>query len=267
MAEDLNTDQAVIDQDLNNADAVNQQDLNTDQTVTDQNQDAKLADGTTADKTVKYSEFQKANEAKKVAEEQTAYAQRQLELMQANTATQTQQAPVKQAGSTYEQAMLDCGLTPDDLYGENMIKVQNRKAQIDTAIMQQNNAVSSSSQFMIAHPDAAQVVGTVNPATGQIVAPSRELMEFLAKKPGYASACTPQVAYDLIMRERELIELKKLQSTNQEHRNRQNIDNASQPLGGSAAGGSGAGDVNGQQMMTREQVLEIERKLANGERV
>ena len=69
------------------------------------------------------------------------------------------------------------------------------------------------------------------------------------------------------MAERNLLRLESKAAVNQEHLNRQNADLASQPLGGSAAGGGGAGDSQNQQMLSRELVAEIERKLANGEEV
>ena len=61
---------------------VAQQDL-TDPSVRDQNQDV-LADGTSAEKDVPYYELKKATDAKKTAEEGRLYAERQLELYQAN---------------------------------------------------------------------------------------------------------------------------------------------------------------------------------------
>ena len=83
---DLNTDQAVTDQGLNNADGATQQDL-TDQAVADQKKDV-LADGTDTNKTVPYAKLKEASDARKEAEEKAAYAQRQLELLQAQQAGQ-----------------------------------------------------------------------------------------------------------------------------------------------------------------------------------
>ncbi len=270
---DLNSAGTVDQQDLKNADVVNQQDLNNDAgSVDQQNQDAKLADGTDADKTVKYSDLKKATDAKneaeearKAAEEQAAYSQRQLELMQQQQLVNAN--PPQRPLSSMEQALADCGVTTDDLYdGANLVKVQNRKDEIDHARLQQQQANFTNQQFIIQHPDINQVVGSVNPTTGQIMSVSPELIALLSKKPHLAGACvTAEIAYDLVMQERELNKFTKTQASTEEHKNRQEIDNVSQPLGGSAAGGSGAGEINGQRMMTREQVLETERKLEAGE--
>ncbi len=269
---DLNNAGAVDQQDLNKADSVNQQDLNNDGSVDQQEQDGKLADGTDENKTVKYADLKKATDrvaeeskARKAAEEQAAYAQRMLELLQANQPQQTQQ----QAGSTYEQAMIDLGITTDDLYdGANIVKVQNRKAVLDTALQQQQSAFTATKQFVASHSDFTQVVGSVNPTTGFIVAWSQEALSLQQKKPWLAGAFqSAQGAYEAVMQERKLTELETKAAVNQEHLNRQDIDNASLPLGASAAGGGGAGDPQNQRMMTREEVIETERKLANGEEV
>ncbi len=262
MAEnDLNNTQVVTEQeDLNKADSVDQQDLNSD-SVNQEQQDGKLADGTDANKTVKYSELKKATDRAKVAEDQASYAQRQLELLQVSAT-----ARPEQAGSTFEQALSDLGFTADDYYGENIIKVQNRKSQLDAAAQQQQMSTSANMQFVNSHPDFAQVVGSVNPATGQIISLSQEALILLQKKPYLANA-SYQAAYDEVLQARKFAEFESKATVNQEHLNRQGADNVSQPLGGSAAGGGGASDPNNQQMMTRDQQLEIRRKVANGEEI
>ena len=267
---DLNTDQVVTDPDLNNVDAVNQQGVADDQVAGDQVQDDKLADGTSASKSVPYTEMQKQVEARKTAEEQTAHAQRQLELYQAKEAGRIQSGQNNQVAapqSSMEQALVDCGLTADDLYdGNNKIKIQVRKDQIDAAQRRQGQANIANTQFMNAHPDAAQVVGSVNPITQQLV-PSAEFSQLLAAKPHLAGACTDfQGAYNIVMEQRKLAEYEKKAAINTEHQNRTNTDVITKPLGGSAAGaGGGAGKQGGQALMTREQVLEVERKLRTGE--
>ncbi len=264
--EDLNKAQAVTEQDLNKADPVNQQDLNKDGLVGQKEQDDTLADGTDPNKQVPYSKLKEAADGRKAAEEQAANTQRQLEILQANMQGQQQATQPKQVNSTYEQAMLDLGLTADDLYGENMIKVQNRKAELDTALQQFQTAHTANQQFITSHPDFTEVVGSVNPTTGQIMSWSKEASALLQKKPYLAGVVnTAQGAYQAILDERKLVEFEKNAAVNQEHLNRQNLDNASQPLGGSAAGSGGAGDPNNQPMMSREQVQEIERKLVAGE--
>ena len=67
------------------------------------------------------------------------------------------------------------------------------------------------------------------------------------------------------MNKRKLAEFETKAAVTDEHLNRQGIDTNTQPLGGSAAGGGGAGDPSGQGLLTREQTAEIERKIANGE--
>lgn len=271
---DLNKVGAVAQQDLNKADVVNQQDLDNAGVVDQQKQDDKLADGTDANKDVKYSDLKKATdranteaEARKAAEEQAAYAQRQLELMQQQAVVQAN-AP-QQPLSPMEQALVDCGLTADELYvGENYVKVINRKDQILNANQQQQQIVNANQQFIAQHPDVSQVVGSVNPMTGQIMTCSPELMAILAKKQYLAGACTTvQATYDIVLQERKLAEFEKAQASNQEHQNRQEVDSNTLPMGGSAAGGGGTGDPNNQSLMTREQVLAIREKMANGEEI
>ena len=255
---DLNNAQAVTEPtDLNSADVVNQQDLEA-QPVQEQNQEV-LADGTDANKTVPYAKLKEASDARRIAEEQAAHAQRQLELYQAQ-AVQAQQTYV-QPKSTSEQALDNCGLTADDLYGENIVKFQNEKDRLAGVQRQRDNATMAQQQFVMSHPDSNQVVGSVNPATGQFMA-SAELLALLAKKPHLTAACnTVEIAYDLVMQERQLNELQKTQTIATEQQTRQNVDNKTQPLGGSAAGGMGGGSPQGQGLLSREQVREIEASL------
>lgn len=264
---DLNNAQVVVEQDLKKADAVNQQDL-TAQAVTEQ--DDKLANGTSKSKTIKYSEFEKANrakqeaeEAKKAAEEQAAHAQRQLELMQQQNAL-VNPSPEKPK-TPAEQALSEMGITADELYGDALITFQNRKDQIVAQQAQQQQGLAMAQQFIVNHSDINEVVGNVNPATGQIVSPNAELLALLAKKPHLATASL-ETLYESVMDSRKISEYEKNQAALNEHQARQGIDNETAPLGGSAAGGGAGGDVQ-QPMMTREQVLEVERKLAAGEAV
>lgn len=259
---DLEKDQLVADPGLK-ADPAPQQDLN--QPVT--GQDDLLADGTKEeDKTVKYAEFKKANEAKKLAEEQAAFAQQQLQIIQANQQP-APQVTQPQAGSTYELAMQQLNLTADDLYdGGNQLRIQNRKAELDMQLQQQQSANTANQQFMTSHPDFNQVVGIVNPANQTIMQWSAEALALKQKKP-WLNLQTAQGLYEAVMEERKLLDLEKKAAVNTEHLNRQEIDTNTQPMGGSAAGGGGAGDAKNQVMMTREQSLEIRAKLANGEKV
>ena len=266
MEKDLNKAQAVTEPDLKETQPVTESGV-TEQVADVQKQDEKLADGTSTEKDVPYSELKKATDAKNAAEEQTAYAQRQLELMQQQALVQAN-APQQPMTST-EQALADLGLTADDIYvGENYVKIMNRKDQIDSVKTQQQQIAVGNQQFAAQHPDVSQVVGSVNPMTGQIMTCSPELMSLLTKKPYLAGACTTvQAAYDIVLHERKLAEFEKTQASNQEHQNRQEVDNTTQPMGGSAAGGGGAGDPNNQSLMSREQVLAIEQKLADGEEI
>ncbi|KKM81437.1 hypothetical protein LCGC14_1329760 [marine sediment metagenome] len=261
---DLNNSQSVADSDLNTDQSVTGQDLN--QLVTEKQAET-LADGDDeSKKTVKYEEFKKANEAKKAAEEQSQLLQNQLAIMQANQ----QVAPVEtqQPGSTYELAMQQLGISADDLYGENIIKVQTRKSELDTMLQQQQSALTANRQFILSHPDFTQVVGSVNPTNGQIMTWSQEALSLQQKKPYLAATFqSAQGAYQAVMDERQLVELKSKADANKEHLIRQGVELETNPLGGSAAGGGAGGDPNNQQMLTREQVLEIERKLANDEKV
>ena len=261
---DLNTGQSVADTDLNKAQAVIEPDLI--QPVTE-GQAATLADGDDkSKKTVKYDEFTKANEAKKAAEAESQLLRNQMALLVANQ-QQVQQPTTQQPGSTYELAMQQLGLTADDLFGGNIVKVQSRKAELDTMLQQQQSVFTANQQFISNHPDFTQVVGSVNPATGQIIAWSQEALALQQKKaylvPAFQSA---QGAYQAVMEERRLVELESKDTANKEHLTRQGIDTKINPLGGSAAGGVAADAMN-QQLLSTDQVLEIKRKLAAGESV
>ena len=270
--DDLNTDQVVTDQtDLNNTDVVNQGDL-TDQVVDDQNKTDVLADGTDANKQVPYAKLKAEADARKAAEEQASHAQRQLELMQAQQqgAQMQQQQSTQQAqpNNTFELAMQQLGITTEDMYDpENQLKVQRLKSQLDGQLIQAQQGVIAAQQFMATKTDTMQVVGSVNPQTGQIMTMSPALSDLLIRKPHLKAACVSvQAAYDLVKQDQLLTEYEKTKNINQQHQNRVNADIKTQPGGGSSAGGGGgAGDQAGQQMMTREQVADIERRLAAGE--
>ncbi len=264
MEKDLNSEQSVATQDLN-AGAVAQQDLN--QSVTG-GQDEILADGTKrSEKTVKYEEFEKANEKAKAAEETTRLTQQKLDQsVQQNQvlADRMVQQTATQPKTSMEQAIADLGLIAADLYGEDYVRVMNRKEQIDAANSQQQAQAIANQQFAQSHPDVSEVVGAGIGTRGFLA--SQELSELLRSKPHLsASAQTPEGAYKLVMEERELKKLQSAENSNQEHQKR--VDDATLPLGGSAAGGGGAGDPAGQKIMTREQSLGIREKLARGEPV
>ena len=266
MAEDLNNEQSVATQDLKSAGAVNQQDLN--QSVTGK-PDEMMADGSKkSEKTVKYEEFEKANQKAKDSEEARLLAEQNLaqavQLNQQMAAQQPQQTA--QPGSTYELAMQQLNLTADDLYGENIVRVNARKAELDTAMQQQQSVFSANQQFIQSHPDFTQVVGSVDPTTGRIMAWSQEAMSLKQKKPYLAASFnSAQGAYEAVISERRLAELEKNDAANKEHQNRQGIDIETSPQGGSAAGGGTAGDTNNQKMMSREQVAQIRKDMANDE--
>ena len=271
MAKDLNSEQSVATQDLKGTDVVNQSDLN--QSVAG-GQDEILADGSKkSEKTVKYEEFEKANQKAKDEEAARILAEQKLaQAVQLNQqAVSNQQVAQKaaQPSSTYELAMQQLGLTADDLYdGNNIVKVQNRKAELDTAMQEQQSMFTANQQFIQSHSDFTQVVGSVNPMTGAIMSWSQEALALKQKKPYLAASFqSAQGDYQAVMDERKLTELETAAAANKEHLARQDIDTETGPLGGSAAGGGTGGDPNSQPMMTREQVAEIERKLANGESV
>ena len=264
---DLNNADLVDQQDLKDAGVVNQQDLNNADLVDQQGQDDTLSDGTSKDKTVKYEDLKKATDRTKVAEEAAAHAQRDLEIMQQAQQMSSQQQTAQPVGTTYEQAMLNLGLTADEMYdGNNIVKVNIEKSRLDGIVQQAQQATSSNQQFVNSHPDFSQVVGSVNPMTGQMVSWSPEALALQAKKPHLAGAFqTASGAHQAIMDERRLVELETKQKVANEHLKRQNVDNVIGPLGGTAAGGGTGGDIQSQELLTREQTLDIERRLAAGE--
>lgn len=256
---DLNTNQSVAGSGLTDQPATGQ-DLN--QLVTE-----KLADGDDKDtKTVKYTEFEKANKAKVAAEEETRLMREHMAIMTANqqpvTPVQTQQ-PL----TVYDQARNDLGLGDEEYMTEDQRgQVIQRTIEIQNATVNQQRQAQVNQQFIQSHPDYGEVVGRQMGNNFQL---SPELLKIITDKPHLANAAysNSQSAYQVVMDERKLAELEKSAITNQEHLERQGIDNETGPLGGSAAGGGAAGDPNNQQMMSREQVKEIRRKLANDEAI
>ncbi|KKL63466.1 hypothetical protein LCGC14_2174830 [marine sediment metagenome] len=267
MAEDLNNEQSVATQDLNSAGAVNQQDLNQSVTGT---QDEVLADGSKkSEKTVKYEEFEKANQKAKDEEAARILAEQKLAQSVQQTQNLADQMAVSQQTaqpvSIYDQAKIDLGFANEEY------PTEAQRSQINSRMFElQNNAINqraraiTDQQFIQSHSDIVEVVGTGIGTQG--FRASIELTKILNEKSHLVpSAQTPEGAYQVVMAERELTKLQNASVSAQEHQKR--IDDATQPMGGSAAGGGAVGDSNSQQMMTREAVLEIERKLANGEQV
>jgi hypothetical protein len=231
-----------------------------------------LADGTTQDDhPIPKKRFDEVNEAKKVAEEELELTKLKLEQsvqLQMQTSQQRQVDQTQQPGSTFELAMQQLNITADDLYvGENLVKVNRLKSELDTALQQQQTVFTANQQFIASHSDFTQVVGSVDPATGRIIAWSNEALLLQQKMPYLANLQSAKDVYGTIIDARKLSELEKITATNKEHLDRQNLDTNTVPMGGSAAGGGGAGDPNSQQLLTREQTQEIINKLNNGEQV
>lgn len=245
--EDANTEQVVTAPDVN-TEVVEQQ--ATEQAEANQEQ------------AVPYERFKEVNEAKKAAEEQASYAQRQLDLYQQNT--QQNQQVQQQPKSTSQMALEQMGITADELFGENIVTYQQIVSGYENQARQQNAAAMNTQQFMMTHPDLSSVVGSVNPATGLIMQPTPELMALVGKKPYLQQAPVEQL-YNAVIDERKFAELEKAATIQKEHQVRTGVKTATQPLGGSAAGGGGAGSQGKQQLLSREQSEEIERKLAAGE--
>lgn len=241
------------------------------QSATEQGVQGQVAAGTNQDENrIPLSRLNEEIQKRKDAESAQTTAEQQVQLARDQMAVM-QAAPVQaqaQPKTTYEQAMADCNVTAEDLslYPEKMVDVMNKKEQLDRAINAQQANQFTNQTFINAHPDYGDVVGRVGP-TGQTI-PSAEITEILQRKPHLTAAAyaSSQGAYNIVMDERKLTKFEKDKAALDEHKNRQELDNETQPLGGSAAGGGTAGDVQ-QKMMTREQVLEVEAKLARGEAV
>jgi hypothetical protein len=257
---DLNKNQSVADSDLNKDQSVAGQDLN----ALGQGGQAKtLADGEDKDKkTVKYSEFEKTNEAKKAAEEQVQTLQGQMRLMVANQQP-VQPQPPQQPKTTLEQAMIDCGVTADEMYGETTIRVLNRKSELDALQNQHTSAALANQQFESSHPDYGNVVGVRNPLTGAIQ-PTAEILKILTEKPHLAATAyaSSKGAYEIVMQERELEKLRQENTVNQEHLEQRGLEDKLKPTSGAAAGGA-MNTASGK--VTVEQQQEMEERVASGE--
>ena len=257
MENDLNKNQAVTDSGLKEQPAT-AQDLN--QPVTEKQVET-LADGTDETKTVPYSELKKAIDEKNAAMEQVQLAQSQMAIVQAN------QQPVQQVHpqTILEQAMIDCGVTQDEMYGDVMVKVLNRKAELDTLQSQRTNATYANQQFEATHPDFSSAVGLRNPLTGQ-VQPSAEILKILTEKPYLTAAAyaSSQGAYEIVMQQREMDKLQQQTTVQEEHLKQQEIDTKLAPVSGAAAAG-GAIPSQTTGSITVEQQLANEQKVEAGE--
>lgn len=263
--EDLNTGQLVAGtEDLNSAQAVTEQDLN--QSVTEKQAET-LADGTNENKTVKYSEFKKANDAKIAAEELLKKQEQdhlsQMAILQANQQpVQTQAQPL----SDYDQAKTDLGLANTEYVSEvERSAIHTRMTEIMNVRSQQSAAALTNQQFELSHSDFGSVVGLRNPVTGQIQ-PTAEVMKILTEKPHLTAAAlaSSQGAYQIVIQERELTKLREQTTVQEEHLKQQGIDTKLAPVSGAAAAG-GALSTKTAGTITLEQQEENERKVAAGE--
>jgi len=169
-----------------------------------------------------------------------------------------------QPESTYARAVKELGLQDETwLTTEQQAKVFARKEQLDQQNQQQFMRMTVDTQFMASHPDYGDVVGRMNPVTGAFI-PSEELQRILMTKP-YLSVVAQsgaQAAYELVVQERQLAELKRLQSTLSEQDTRQNIDALTAPMSPAAASG---GDLTGMGLNTAEEVARMEARVKAGE--
>lgn len=256
---DLNTGQSVADPDLNKAQVVIEPDL----TASGQ---GKLADGTDENKTVKYSEFKKANEAKIALEEQLKKQeqehQTQMAILQANQQpTQAQTQPL----SDYDQAKANLGLANEEYLDESQRSgVMTEMTKIVNTRSQQAAATFTNQQFELSHSDFASVVGLRNSLTGAIQ-PTAEILKILTEKPYLAAAAnaSSQGAYEIVMNERRLQELTQQNTVQGEHLKQQGIDTKLAPVSGAAAAGGAMQAASG--TVTVEQQREMEEKVAAGE--
>ena len=254
---DLNTNQTVTDSGLKEQPAT-APDLNS-QVVTDEQAET-LADGTPVDKSVPYDEMKKAIDSKNAAEEKTRLLQAQVQVMQANQQETVQQAPL----SDYDQARVDVGLGGEEFLEESQRgKIYTRMNEITNIRQNQTNALIANQQFESIHPDFSTVVGNRN-HLGQI-APSAEIMKILTEKPYLTASVysSSQAAYDIVMRERELTELKKLNIVNKEHLDQQEIESKLGPISAAAVSGGGISDKTA-GTITLKQQLENEQRVADG---
>ncbi len=259
---DLNKSQSVADPDLNKVQVVVEPDLN--QSVTGKQVET-LADGDDeGTKTVKYEEFKKANEARKAAEEREKLLQDQMLLLQSNQ--QPIQQQTQQPVSVYDQAKADLGLTGEEYIDENQRgKLYARMGDITQRQNQQSASAFANQQFESSHADFGAVVGLRNPITRQIQ-PTAEILTILNKKPYLTTAAysSSQGAYEIVMNERKLTELQKQNTVQEEHLKQQGIDTKLAPVSGAAAAG-GAISNKATGVITMEEQLENERRVADGE--
>ncbi len=247
-----------------NAGGTDQQDTGKKGVTADGQQDTTQGAAGNQDEVAGLKEAAKAErEKRQLAEEALRVSNEQMAILQANPVQV--QAQVQQPVTTYEQAMVDVGVDKDYMSPDDTIKVMARKDQLDANKNAQTSQIAANQQFAFSHSDYSDVVGR---QVGTQFVPSAELAELLQRKPHLRASvyASSEGAYQAVMDERELKKLKENQTVLDEHQKRAGIDTDTAPMGGSAAGGGGGGDIE-PGLMSREQSLEIRRKLASGERV
>lgn len=257
---DLNKSQSVADPDLTKDQSVAGQDL----TASGQGKPGKLADGTDENKTVPYAELKKAIDDRKTAEEQAQLLQNQMALITANQQV-NQPAQPQQPVSTYDQAKADLGLAGVEYLDEAQRgQIFTRVNEINQLQNQQNAAAFANQQFESSHPDFGSVVGLRNPVTG-VIQPTAEILKILTEKPYLTAAAyaSSQGAYQIVMQQRQITQLRQQNAIQEEHLQQQGIDTKLAPV--SAAAAAGGAVSASPAAVTVEQQQEMEQRVASGE--
>lgn len=142
-----------------------------------------LADGTQADKPVEYNRFKEVNDAKKAAEERIGQLEQYVRLQQANPPQQ--QAQQQQPQSVTLQVMKELDIDPEDIMtGQQQAQVNDEVTRRTAAVTQSQFQVQS---FIASKPDFAQVVGIVDPLTGQFIY-AQPMLRVFQTNPGIMQA-------------------------------------------------------------------------------
>ena len=192
---------------------------------------------------------------RQAAETELESTKQQMNLLQANQPVQPQ-LPT-QPKTLFEQCAERLG------FGDGSYLTGEQHGQVLQLMIQVQGNVATTQNYIQNHPDFIQVAGAIN-QQGQIM-PSAELQKILTEKPQLRSlASSPQGAYELVMQEREVAKLKAENEIQAEHLKQQGIDTTLAPVSGAAAT-TGAVSSKAPAVITPEQQVEMEEKVARGE--
>jgi hypothetical protein len=142
--------------------------------------------------TIPYDRFKEVNDAKKAAEQERDFLRSQMSMQ-----------PQHQPATLYDQVVTELGLKDEPFHTPEMT------GQIFNKMFQYISVNQEAAAFVSSHPDYSEVVGTLDPSTGQFK-PAAALQRVISKNPSLAKAVfsspySRQLAYQLASSDPEYI--------------------------------------------------------------